>query len=292
MYNFLAVLSGIILAVMIQMNGGLSSQYGAYHAAFYIHMVGSIFAIILLCIKKRSFRLIENVKDTKAFMYLGGAIGVLTTVFNNVAFSHISVTSILALELFSQLVFSYLIDRFGLFGMAKQTQKNLNLPGVLLCLIGIFLMMGNPTAGGFLYILLSLGSGITVVLSRIVNAHLSNYIGALEGSLVNHLTGLPICFLLAMAVTEQGTSAPFRPFIWCGGILGVTMVAIYNIVVPKIPAYRLSLFTFCGQLFCSIFLDILISGTLNTKEFGCGLLVSAGIAINELSVFFRKKASK
>lgn len=195
MFYFLAVLCGAVLAVMIQWNGDLSAQVGAYHAALYIHIVGAVFA----------------------------------------------------------------------------------------------LMLENPTSGGWGSVLISLGAGITVVLSRIVNAHLSQRIGALQGSLVNHLVGLPFCLLLALSVgaNESFTATPFmagdfRLWIWCGGMLGVTTVAMTNVIVPKIPAYQLSLFLFCGQLFCGMLLDVFGGGALNEREFGAGVLVAAGIGVSQV----------
>ena len=130
------------------------------------------------------------------------------------------------------------------------------------------------------------------MMSRTVNAHLSNHIGALQGSLINHLAGMPVCLLLALMIPEQTVDQPFRLWIWCGGMLGVLIVMIYNITVPKIPAYRLTLITLCGQLFCGILLDVLLGGELNTKEFGAGLLVAAGILSNQLLKIYRKKHDK
>lgn len=285
MYDLLAFLSGVILAVMIQFNGGLSGQFGAYHAALYVHIVGSAFAALLLLLKKQR---ISGARGLPLWMFSGGMIGVLTTVFNNLAFSHISLTSIVALGLFGQLVLSYLIDRFGWFGMERR-KAELSLPCVLLSVLGIALMLDDSASGNWGYVLLSLGSGISVVLSRTVNARLSTHIGALQGSLVNHLAGLPLCLLLALVIPEQIIRQPFRLWIWGGGILGVLTVMICNITVPKVPAYRLTLFTLCGQLFCGIMLDVLLSGAPDQREFGAGLLVATGIVSNQLLKAYRKR---
>ena len=140
-------------------------------------------------------------------------------------------------------------------------------------------MLDAPSSGGWGYILISLGAGISVVLSRTVNAHLSEHIGALQGSLINHLAGLPVCLLLAAVIPEQTVPQPFRPWIWCGGALGVAIVGICNITVPKLPA--------C-QLCCGIVLDVLL-GTLDRREFGAGLLVAAGMISNQLLQLRRQK---
>ncbi|MCI8382280.1 MAG: DMT family transporter [Lachnospiraceae bacterium] len=288
MYSIWAFLSGVILAVMIQMNGGLSEAFGVYHAALYIHIVGALFAAVMLFVRKERLNL---QKEIPLWMYGGGVIGVLTTVFNNLAFAGISLTSIVALGLFGQLVFSCLIDRFGWFGMEKRGQEDLSLPGILCSAAGIVLMLENPASGGWVYVLISLGAGITVVLSRTINARLSEKTGALPGSFVNHLAGLPFCFVLACIIPEVSAPTGFRVWIWGGGILGVITVAICNAIVPRIAAYRLTLFTMCGQLFCGIFLDLLSGSALNRREFGAGLLVAAGIAAGQISKIYKQKIS-
>lgn len=286
MYHMLAFLSGVILAVMVQMNGGLGERFGAYHAAWYVHMIGVAFAAVLLLVRKEFQKTFRRVP---LWMYLGGVIGVLTTVFNNLSFAKISLTSIIALGLFAQLVFSCLIDTFGWFGMQKCGEKSWNIPGILLSLAGIVFMLEASVRNGWRYVFLSLGAGITVVLSRTVNAHLAKRVGALPGSFINHLCGLPFCTLLAWSVPESVLGAKGHWWIWCGGILGVTIVVIFNIVVLKIPAYRLTLLSFCGQMFCGILLDIGIGNGINWREFGAGLLVAAGIVVSYISSFGKNR---
>ena len=75
----------------------------------------------------------------------------------------------------------------------------------------------------------------------------------------------------------------------CGGILGVVTVAMCNVIVPKLPAYQLSLFMFCGQLFCGMMLDVFGGGMLNKREFGAGILVAAGIAVSQVAKICRER---
>ena len=133
MYGLLSFLSGVILAVMLQANGGLSGQFGVYHAALYVHIVGAAFAVLLLLLTHQR---VSGAGGLPLWMYLGGVIGVLTTVLHNLAFSHISLTSIMALGLLGQLALSCLMDRFGWFGMERRRQ-DLSVPGVLLSVLGI-----------------------------------------------------------------------------------------------------------------------------------------------------------
>ena len=52
MYYFLALLVGVVISVMVSLNGGLTQAYGAYGAAVIVHVVGVVFALALCLIKK------------------------------------------------------------------------------------------------------------------------------------------------------------------------------------------------------------------------------------------------
>ena len=82
-----------------------------------------------------------------------------------------------------------------------------------------------------------LGQTMTAALiSRTVNARLSQKASALTGSFFNHLTGLPCCLLLCLLAggTALKASAAPAPWMLCGGMLGVTVVLLLNITVPRI----------------------------------------------------------
>ncbi len=286
MYSLLALLSGIVLTAMIQADGELGARFGVYHAALYTHIVGVAFAALVLAAQRSR---VTFSKKTPVWMYLGGVIGVLTTVFSNIAFLHISLTGIVALELFAQLVFSALIDVFGWLGMKRQDRADISISGILLSLLGIALMAGDASGDGMIYILLALASGVTVVLSRIVNSHLAQQIGELQGSFVNHLAGMPFCLLLTAVIPESPEPSQYHLWAWGGGILGVMIVLLFNLTVPRLPACRLTLLTFCGQLFSGILLDVLLNGTLNRRELAAGLLISAGVALSRASALYKQR---
>lgn len=44
MYEMLALLTGLILSVMVSVNGNLSGSFGVFRASVIIHVVGILFA--------------------------------------------------------------------------------------------------------------------------------------------------------------------------------------------------------------------------------------------------------
>lgn len=285
MYYLLSLLIGIVLSVMISFNGKLSDAYNIYIAAVIIHVAGIIFVFLLCKIKKKKISL--KGKKLPLWIYLGGVIGVLTTIFNNFAYGKISMTSIVALGLLGQTITSLLIDCFGLFGMKKHPLNKESLIGLVFSLVGIYVMMDRLSGAAFYAVLLSLATGICVVLSRTVNARLSKHLGEWQSTLINYCTGLPVTVILALILLMKGSyTMPDVSFsfsqiwIYMGGLLGVFTVLLYNIIVPKVPAFHLTLLTFAGEVFTGILLDIFAGQSYSPSTLWGGILVTLGIALN------------
>lgn len=104
------------------------------------------------------------------------------------------------------------------------------------------------------------------------------------GSLINHLVGLPICIILmlclqspiGMATTEA------KPWMYLGGVLGVMTVLLFNVTVPRVPAFRLTLLSFIGQIFTGIALDFALGLEYSTSTFAGGMVIAIGLLINML----------
>lgn len=138
MYYLISVLTGFLTAVMITINGRLTGGYGAYTASVLIHLVG-LCAITLLLTVRRQWKGVSS--QVPLYYYLGGFLGVGTTLFNNLAFGVIGVTAILALGLLGQSITAIVIDQFGLFGMKKQRLNPKKLIGLGLVAAGVAVML-------------------------------------------------------------------------------------------------------------------------------------------------------
>jgi len=281
MYSILSVFVGILIAVMITINGQLSAFHGIFMAAVIIHIVGSIFAYCVLKVTKQKLKLNKNLP---LWLYMGGVLGVITTFCNNFAFGKISLTSIIALVLLGQTVTSIFIDAFGLFGMKRYPFRNYTLLGLSLAVLGMLLMLETPTLSSLLAVSLSFIAGISVVVSRTCNAKLAENIGLLPGSLVNHLVGLPLCILLLFAFDSNHLLSTFafssESWIYLGGTLGVIGVLLFNLLVPKVAAFPLTILSFVGQLFASMAFDFIVFHTYDITTFLAGSLIALGIVIN------------
>jgi len=289
MYDLLSLLAGILIAIMVSVNGHLTSAYGIFMAAMIIHIIGSLAAFGIRLIHRDHAPLWNH---RPLWLYLGGAIGVLTTIFNNAAYGHISLTGIIALELLGQEIMSLVLDTWGLVGMKKQEFHRTFWYELLFSLVGILIMLGDAKETETAAVMFSLGSGLCIVLSRTVNAKLAEQAGALNGALINHLIGLPVTILLVL-IAGQGTSfqvvSGVHSWIYLGGVIGVAVVLLFNITVPHLSSFRLTILSFIGQTGAGILLDILSGSAADSVTFSAGLLISCGIMISSLLEHQRKQ---
>lgn len=293
MAELLSLLTGCLLAGMVQLNGELSQGYGVWAGAVLIHAVGAAFALVLCAVLGRW----APRRRLPGWMYLGGVVGVLTVVFSAAAYTELGVTCVVAFSLAGQMASAALVDAFGLFGMPKRPLSPGGGAGFVLALAGAALLAwpagGAPFAGGAGAAAAAFGSGISIVVSRMLNARLALETGALPASLINHLAGLPVCLAAAGAAAALGAGLPDAagtPWqAYLGGMLGVVAVMLTNYCVPRSPAFRLTLCTFCAQLFCGLALDAAAQG-LPGKSLAGGALAAAGAALSLLPARPRRKA--
>lgn len=278
MYGLLSLFTGVLIAVMIVLNGGLTAAYGAYSATVMIHVAGlTLITLIILIKKERPFR-----KRAALTLYLGGALGVLTTVFNNLAYGGISVCAMLALGLFGQSLTGLVFDQFGLMGMPVRRFRAAKLAGLLLVTAGIVFMLDGfqlvPVVLAFL-------SGVILVISRTLNARLAEETSLFVSTFYNYTIGLIVAvpvFLLLGRGEPFLNGAAFDPrfYIYFGGIVGVAVVYLTNATVTKISAFYLTLFLFVGQVFSGVILDAIRTGAFEIKSLIGGFLVTAGLVAN------------
>jgi len=284
MYYFLSVLAGVFIAVMVLINGKLTTYYGVYSATSVIHLIGLLFVLILLGIKRQ--RILPE-RKLPFHLYLGGAVGLLTIVFNNISFGRISLSAILALGLLGQCLTSLVLDKYGFWNMPKHPYSKKKLFGIALVAFGILPMVMDADAGAVVPIIVSLLTGVTVVVSRTINASLAQRTSVLSSTFFNYGVGFVLSLGLLM-IAGRGepmlSGVTLSPAIWIylGGIIGVCLVTLLNASVHRISSFYMTLLLFAGQVFAGIALDIVLSGAFSPQNLIGGLLVTAGLVQNLL----------
>lgn len=134
-------------------------------------------------------------------------------------------------------------------------------------------------------LILSFIAGVSIVVARIINANLGDFIGVLSSTFFNYVTGLFFSILILLFTKEMSLipnlSLPSLPLIgYLGGVVGVIVVSLSSYTAPRISAFYMTLFCFIGQLFVGILIDYINLGTLSIGKILGGFLVLAGLIFN------------
>jgi len=275
MYYLLSLFSGALTALMIVSNGKLSAATGLNSATLLIHITGLLTISFILLLKREN----PFAKRNRIFLYLGGVIGVATTVMNNLVFGQISLSAIVALGLLGQSLTSIIIDQFGLFQRPKNPLQKKQFFGLFIIFAGILSMVKDFRP---LPVILSVVIGFTLVISRIFNARLSLETSTYTSTFFNYFTGL-LCASPVFLLFGRSESfylhpvLPQNPFYYLGAVLSVVVVFLASFIINKISTLFSTLFMFIGQLFFGMVLDILLSHSFQKETLFGGLLVSIGL---------------
>lgn len=137
MNNLISVFTGVLIAVMLMINGILANETGNYVSSVIIHSVGLISVIVIIFINRT--RIVPK-KGIPFYLYSAGAIGVFTVLCNNISYSGLGASLTLSLGLLGQLLASVVIDHFGLFRMNRVKFEKRKLMGLAVIISGIIVM--------------------------------------------------------------------------------------------------------------------------------------------------------
>lgn len=133
------------------------------------------------------------------------------------------------------------------------------------------------------YIILAIGAGALVTLSRQINGRLALSTSAIESSFWNHIVGLGALLIWGMfagGLWPAGVAdAPFHA--WLGGSLGVIFIALGSWLVARLGAVLTGVLIIAGQMITGVAMD-LVQGTdgSNLMRLGGVALILCGVWIS------------
>lgn len=283
MYYILASIASVLVSFMIFVNGKSLNYFNLYTSLTLINLVGLITTFIFLLVTKNNLLIKKKVKP---YYFLGGVVGYLLTFFNVVAFNKIPLSSIIALALLGQVLTSLIIDNFGLFKMKINKISKNNVLGIIIISIGIITML-YQTPFKVIPILFAFLSGITIVITRQLNAGLSYFSNAYTSSLYNFLTGfifssiiLFISYFISDSKCFTSSFGISDAWVLLGGVIALIINILLNISVSHLSSFNMTLIIFSGQLLTGIFLDYISLGIFSLKIFLGSVFALTGLFIN------------
>lgn len=135
-----------------------------------------------------------------------------------------------------------------------------------------------------MYIIFALLIGFTVVIATVLNGKLAQKIGVVNGVIVNYSMGFIASTILFFTMKENIPSFEIiisNPvYYFSGGLLGVVVVFLFNITVPKIPAVYIAILPFIGQMLSSAVIDYYYFDIFSKGKIIGGLLLLIGLIYN------------
>ncbi|MTE12013.1 DMT family transporter [Nocardia aurantiaca] len=285
---------GAAVAVQARINGELGHRLGDGIAAASISFGSGllILAVVFAC----SGRLRAGVGRVRAalesgglrwWQLLGGLSGAYFVACQGLTVTTIGVTVFTVAAVAGQLVSSLVVDRMGLGPGGRSPVTARRVSAAVLVLVAVVLAVvgrngsgsitGGHSGASVVLVVLPLVAGVLVAWQQAVNGRVGAVGGPLSATLGNFATGTA-----ALAVVEAGVLVrrggfgplPSAPWLYLGGLIGISFVALAVAVVRWIGVLLLGLTSVAGQLLASVVLDVVAPtgyGLSSAAVIGCAL---------------------
>ncbi len=134
-----AFAAGICLTFLVLLNSGLAKKVGILESSVIAHGVGTLLGLILI-LPQLHKKLFKKIQRTPKYLFIGGIFGITLTTIANIAAPIIGLLLHLSILTSLDLIFSTLLDHFGLFNLSKFRLTTRRCLGLLLSLTGVLLI--------------------------------------------------------------------------------------------------------------------------------------------------------
>ena len=270
--DFLAALSGLLIALQARANGELSHRLGNGLQAALVSFTSGLIIIVVIALFnpsiKEGVRTLRRAVIAKAIppwtlfagMLGGSFVAVQTQIVPLIGVAIYSVAAIAG-----QSAISLLVDRVGLTGGGKKQITPRRVTAAFVTVFAVFISVADRLDGRDLSIaavLLGVLAGAIVGVQRALNGQINEHSHqSFTTSLLNFAMGtifLLIILLFAMTLGGMKLSPlPAGPWwIYTGGVLGVIYVAFTSTIVQHLGVLTFTLISVGGQLVGSLLIDL------------------------------------
>jgi len=135
--KFVALITGMLLAVMVYFNGQLSEASSPAISNAIFQGIGLVVFTIALILQKKSLKM-----HYFTFPFLiPGILSCFTVLISNTVVTVLGVSTMIGLSLFGQVSASLIIDQLGLLGKPKNPVNKSQLTGLVFIAVGLILML-------------------------------------------------------------------------------------------------------------------------------------------------------
>jgi transporter family-2 protein len=266
-----AVLSGALVAVQQRVNGQLGVDLQApLLAALVSFSTGLVAVVVVVLARPPARRALAAVRDVPWWMRLGGLGGASLVAVGAFAAPQIGVALLTVGLVAGQTTGGLVVDRVGLAPGGSHLLTLPRIAGAVLCMVAVGLGGLGPDARDAdpLLLLLVVAAGFAIAVQQALNGRVRRTTGnAAVATLVNFVVGTAALALAALVVAAaRGLPDGDWPgadqwYLYLGGPVGASFVAVAAVVVRRLGVLRLGLAVIAGQLVGALVVDVVLPAT-------------------------------
>jgi transporter family-2 protein len=293
-----AVGSGALVAVQARINAGLAEDLDdALLAALVSFGTGLVVVTAVVVSRAPARRAWSLVRGVPWWTRIGGLGGASLVAVGAYEAPRIGVALLTVGLVAGQTSGGLLVDRAGLGPGGRHAVTGPRVAGAALCLIAVLVSaLGKPTKAATPALLaLVVAAGFLIAAQQALNGRVRAVTGnAVVATLVNFLVGTTALVVVYVLVREiAGWRIGHWPglsqwWLYLGGPLGATFVAVAALIVRLLGVLRLGLAVIAGQLLGAILLDV----TVPAAERGVAPATAVGAALTLLAIAVSGRAPR
>ena len=270
--DFLAALSGAMIALQARANGELSHRLDNGLQAALVSFSSGL--LIILLITPFSPHIKEGIRNLKGaitrkeiarWKLFAGALGGSFVAIQTQIVPLIGVAIYSVASIAGQTAMSLIVDRIGLTGGGKKLISPRRVIAAVLTVCAVLVSVWDRIdANNLSMIAVTAGciAGAVVGVQRALNGQINEYSHqSFTTSLLNFLTGTSFLVILILAGVALGKNElsplPVGPWwIYTGGVIGVIYIAFTSTIVQHLGVLTFTLFSVGGQLTASLVIDL------------------------------------
>lgn len=282
--SILPLAMGIFIASQTAINSRLSHYtHWSLVTSMVSFAVGSVFLAILTLLSGKSLAINPILVLTNPWwIWVGGLTAAFALTINILLFDHRGSIEATLYPVVGQIIMSLVIDQFGWFDSKKELMNPGRFLGAVLLIIGLLIFINlwalinehkiaksspkkSDHRGALLWQLLGVSAGFALAIQNAVNAKLGSTLKSPpHAALVSFLISFIVLLitnlaqgrhLISILKTAKARSQTRQWWIWCGGLLGSSYVALSSVLVPYLGTGQVVIVALFGQLVFSVLIQ-------------------------------------
>jgi transporter family-2 protein len=270
--DFLAALSGVLIALQARANGELSHRLdNGLQAALVSFSSGLLIILIITPFSSHIKEGIANLrraiarKEIARWKLFAGALGGSFVAIQTQIVPLIGVAIYSVASIAGQTAMSLVVDRIGLTGGGKKLISPRRVMAAVITVFAVLVSVWDRIdANNLSMIAVTAGciAGAVVGVQRALNGQINEHSHqSFTTSLLNFITGTSFLVILILAGVALGKNElsplPAGPWwIYTGGVIGVIYIAFTSTIVQHLGVLTFTLFSVGGQLAGSLIIDL------------------------------------